>query len=46
MTFPFPPLWMRDQNGDLVDISYIYWFVILAFLLCIVLPLFAYGIEE
>jgi hypothetical protein len=36
--FPFPPLWMRAEDGTRVDVSGIYYFVIFAILL-VTLPL-------
>jgi hypothetical protein len=46
MSFPFPPLWMRAEDGSRVDVSGIYWFVIAAFLLYIVLPMWAYAMRH
>lgn len=37
MTFPFPPLWMRAEDGSLVDVSGAYWFVI-AMVVLVFLP--------
>ena len=41
MSWPFPPLWMRAEDGTLVDASVIYWFVIAAFLFVFGLPVIA-----